>query len=392
MLGLIAWVVTVPPVLALGVFCVEVLAGLRPLPVRPQQAPAIGAVVLVPAHNEAATIETTIRGLREAIGHLDRLLVVADNCTDSTAEVARTAGAEVVERDDPDRRGKGFALAFGREVLSRDPPEVVVVVDADCTMSASSIERIVAAAASMDRPVQAVDLQVAPPGGPALVQISNLAMLIKNLVRARGLMRIGGGIPLFGTGMAIPWRTFATVDLATGETVEDLHLALELARDGIGVLLIENATVLSPAAAAADTLSQRRRWEHGFLHTAARQAVPLTLRGLKRRSRLQIALGLHLCVPPLALLITVSLLCGLVGLTLGTFGGGWTPPIVIFGALALALISTFVAWLSYGQEVLSASALATAPLYVARKLPLYLGAFTARQRVWNRTRRDGERG
>ena len=40
-----------------------------------------------------------------------RLIVIADNCTDATADIARDAGAEVIERTAPDNRGKGFGPA-----------------------------------------------------------------------------------------------------------------------------------------------------------------------------------------------------------------------------------------------------------------------------------------
>ena len=73
----------------------------------------------------------------------DRLLVVADNCTDHTAAVARAAGAEVLERRDAERRGKGYALAAGVDTLRAGPPDVVVIVDADCRPAAGAIDRLV---------------------------------------------------------------------------------------------------------------------------------------------------------------------------------------------------------------------------------------------------------
>jgi len=390
MLELIAWAVATPTALALAIYSAEVLCGLRPLPTTELEPDSTKAALLVPAHNEAGSIGQTVSGLSKAIGTLDRILVVADNCSDITADEARRAGAQVVERHDPAHRGKGFALAYGREFLAIDPPAIVVIVDADCALTRGSFQQLVAWAATANQPVQAVNLLIAPDGAPSLVQISNFAMLVKNLVRARGLARIGGGIPLFGTGMAFPWSVFANVALATDNTVEDLHLALELAGKGIGVRFIENATVVSPSAGARDTISQRRRWEHGFLYTAGRQALPTALRGLRYRSRLQLALGLHLCVPPLALLIAVSLLCGLTSSVLGAWGSFQAPTIVLGCALCLALFATFLAWLRHGRGVLSVRALATAPLYVLRKVPLYLGMFSSRQRVWNRTPRAGK--
>src|SRR4051812_30963422 len=87
--------------------------------------------VLVPAHDEHDTISSSITALLGQLHRGDRLLVVADNCSDDTAALARQAGAEVIERHDLVRRGKGFALDFGVEHLARDPREIVVIVDAD---------------------------------------------------------------------------------------------------------------------------------------------------------------------------------------------------------------------------------------------------------------------
>src|SRR4051812_41266503 len=92
---------------------VESLASLLPVSRRslPDERPA--CAILVPAHNEEAGIAATIRNLLPQLAPGDRIVVVADNCTDATEAVARTAGADVVNRSDPVRRGKGFALDFG---------------------------------------------------------------------------------------------------------------------------------------------------------------------------------------------------------------------------------------------------------------------------------------
>src|SRR3954468_13749647 len=95
----------------LAVLPVEGLAALLP---RRRAAAADGprprCAVLVPAHDEEAGIARTLGDLLPQLGPGDRLVVVADNCADGTAAVARGAGAEVLERTDPDHRGKGYAL------------------------------------------------------------------------------------------------------------------------------------------------------------------------------------------------------------------------------------------------------------------------------------------
>ena len=82
------------------------------------------------------------------------------------------------------------------------------------------------------------------------MQVSNFAFMIRNLVRQRGLQRLAGRVHLTGTGMAFPWTLFADADLGGGSIVEDLNLGMSLAANGHPPILVEGATVWSPAASA----------------------------------------------------------------------------------------------------------------------------------------------
>src|SRR3546814_379713 len=172
---------------------------------------------------------------------------------------------------------------------------------------------------------QAANLLTAEKDASPLVAVSNFAMLVKNLIRARGLVRLGGGALLFGTGMAFSWSLFVTLPLATADAVEDLSLGLWLARQGTGIELDDRALVTSPAAALADSRAQRSRWEHGFLRTAITQGAPMLFRGVATASRHVAALGGHLLVPPLALLMLLAIpgLALLAGV--GALSGNWMP-------------------------------------------------------------------
>lgn len=390
MVEILAWLLAVPPAFALAVYSLEVLVGLPRMRGNLPAALPRSAAILVPAHDESVTIGATVRELLAIAGPETRLLVVADNCTDDTAEIARRAGAIVVERMDTQKRGKGYALACGRDYLAADPPDVVMVLDADCRIDRRSFECLISSASSMNSPVQASNLLTAPPDAAPVVHISNFAMLIKNSVRARGLYRLGGGIPLFGTGMAFPWAIFHEAPLASADVVEDLRLSLDLASQGVAVHLIEDARVTSAAAAAGDTFAQRRRWEHGFLRIAAKYALPQLLRGLIRLSPHQAALGLHLCVPPLALLLLVGIAAAFATFLIGLASGYWTPAWIMLSALAVALSATLLAWMKEGRHVLPPAALVRVPFYVLQKIPIYLALLTSRQASWNRTPRGDD--
>ena len=86
-----------------AVLCLEIVAGvMRPqVPTRSNRDPRRRLAVLVPAHNESAVIAATLEDIKARLRAGDRLLVVADNCTDDTAAVAGLSGAEVVERQIP---------------------------------------------------------------------------------------------------------------------------------------------------------------------------------------------------------------------------------------------------------------------------------------------------
>ena len=106
----------------------------------------------------------------------DRVLVVADNCDDHTAELARRAGAEVFVRIDPDHRGKGYAMQFGLQALRANPPDVIVVIDADCLTETDAIDTLArvrlahAEAGAVAKPYRSQSRRGAYPGRVAVGQ------------------------------------------------------------------------------------------------------------------------------------------------------------------------------------------------------------------------------
>jgi cellulose synthase/poly-beta-1,6-N-acetylglucosamine synthase-like glycosyltransferase len=370
-------------------FAVELLCGVRALRSRPAPAAAgIAAAIIVPAHNEEAVIGENLARLKEHSSGA-AILVVADNCTDSTAELARRAGAEVVERFDAERRGKGFALDFAKRALGSAPPDVVIIMDADCVPDPHGIERLIAACAATGRPCQAIYLQKPAVGGSPLLQLSTFAFFIKNVVRQRALQRMAGRVHLLGTGMAFPWALFDKAELATGNIVEDLELGLDLADDGHPAILVEDAAVWTDPAAETNTMDQRRRWEGGYLQGAMRWGPSLLLQGVRRGDIGRLWTGLSLFIPPIALLVTLDLAAiAAAGLVYLISGAGLVPLVVLCASLFFAAVAIVAAWAAGGSRFIPLSRLAQVPLYLAWKLPLYLGlARRGAPGEWVRTHR-----
>ena len=138
--------------------------------------------ILVPAHNEGVGIVATVRNLAEQIATGRRSIGGCGNCTDDTARLAVEAGATVTERQDPDHRGKGFALDYGLKHL---PPElpVVLIVDADCEFESDGVDRLVLAAYSTGRPAQGIYLIGTGRESDPKRQLSAFAVVLKNQIR-----------------------------------------------------------------------------------------------------------------------------------------------------------------------------------------------------------------
>ena len=372
-------------------FVAEVLVGAPP-PRRRQSERAVRprTVVLVPAHNEQAVIEATLASLATELDEATSLLVVADNCEDATPELAERAGARVVRRVDPARRGKGYAIEFGLEELAKAPPEVVVIVDADCRVEPGSIGLLARRAHVSGRPVQAEYL-ILPPRLEPKTAINALAFLIKNRVRPLGLLRMGLPCQLTGSGMAFPWEVIRKAPAMGAYLVEDMLMGLELARLGHPPSFCPEARIRSqlPTRERAQT-NQRRRWEHGHLATLIDQGPRLVLEGLRRRDMDLLALGLDVLVPPLTIFLLG--LCAVLGLnalaSLG-FGAGPGPLVLSFGAIVGVGASVLIAWLTQGRELVPLRYALRVPGYVFWKLPVYV-AFAARrkQATWEQTERS----
>jgi len=369
------------------VFSVEASLGI----LRTQQRLLFGDIpktcIMITAHNEAAVIRSTLERLLPALPGNVRVMVVADNCSDDTAEIARSLMVDVFERADQEKRGKGYALAFGRDRLATHPPECVIVLDADCSTDTQSIADLARWCAMRDSAVQARNILKPDLSASTKVQISTFAFWVKNVVRQRGAYRIGGGGILAGTGMAFPWEMFARLPLATGDIVEDLALSVNLTQSGQAPLFFEQSTVSSPAAPEHATLQQRSRWEHGFLGVALTHGLSALWRGISRRNLKSLLLGFHLMVPPLTMLLAMSIMSILIFIIIGLVCAYWLPMLIIVSMLALMLMVIIVNWILEGRQWLSLTALLSAPGYVIWKLPVYGKFLLGKTSTWVRTDR-----
>ena len=365
--------------------------------------PRPGVAVIVPAHDERAVLPRTLAALLEQLDLPggDRLVVIADNCADDTAAVARDAGAEVVERHDDANRGKGHALDAGLRHLEKSGtrPPVVVFNDADVLAAPGAVAALARQVAETGRPAQGdylMDLPAGEAGERSRPEdlVSRFAFVLKNRVRPLGLWQLGLPCPLTGSGMAMPFDVAAKAPLATSDLVEDMRLGVRLCRDGHPPLFCPRAHFVGELPAdPGDAARQRRRWEHGHLSVLA--ATPgLLLRGCGRLDGALCAAALDHAVQPLTVLaggLVVTTLAAAVAWAVG--GGGLAVAAMATSGVAFALLvaALFVAWRVHLRREIPAAAVRGLPRYLVARVPNQLGWLVRRQRAWVRTPRREER-
>lgn len=343
-------------------------------------------VCVVPAHDEADGIGRCVESLRvAAAARTAEVVVIADNCSDQTAAVARSAGARVLERNDPAHRGKGYALEFAFSRLMAEGTDAVLLVDADSRVAPNFIGEM---AAELEAGAGAVQCRylVANPGASLRTRLMNVALLAFNVLRPRGRDRWRLSAGILGNGFGLAAQTLKTAPYRATSVVEDLEYHLGLVEAGIGVRFAGRTAVYGDMPAQGKgVVTQRARWEGGRL-LMMRAAVPKLVRDLLRgRCRVAEPL-LELMLLPLGLHVALLTMVLVAAPEAGLRGYGAAGLAVVGGHVIAAIAVGGGGWRDL-------AALALAPFYVfwkIRMLPSILRA-SRKHALWVRTERGGKR-
>lgn len=351
--------------------------------------------VLIPAHDEAEVIAEALESITR-LDYPDRLFsvhVVADNCTDSTADIARAAGFDVHERAEPAEPGKGPALQWLLSRLPGDRPDVVVFVDADTTVSPQFLRAI---DDRLRRGAQVVQghYAVRDPGSSPVVAFRAAAFAAKTYLRPLGRSAIGGSAGLHGNGMAFRADVMAQRRWSDHLT-EDVELHLDLLLDGT---LVEFAPLATIAAEMPSTLeaskTQHERWERGRIEIA-RHYVPRLVRsavaGGPARRVAYVDAALDQLVPPLSVLVAGSSAWGAITLARAVVSGSpgrRRDLALVSGVLATQVGHVFAALALVGAPAPVYRALLQAPRMIGWKVALWTRVLLRPTGVsWARTTR-----
>lgn len=346
--------------------------------------------IIVPAHDEAQVIERTLESLAALEWPADRrrVMVIADNCTDDTASIARRRGARVCERRDPENRGKGYALQLGFTLSEMEGwAQAVVVVDADSRVSPNLLEAIATRLEAGEHAVQ-VHYGVLNPLDSWRTRLMSIAMASFHTVRSRARERLRLSCGIRGNGWCVTHELLRQVPYRAFSLTEDLEFGIELGRSGYRVAYADEANVLGEMVSGAGAArKQRQRWEQGRSHLVRSKIGPVLRSALTRRSRVCADLALDLLVPPLS---TVALgVVLLLGLAL------WAclrrPADLPWLWAALACAAALTAHVARGWRLSGIGARAwldflRVPVFIVWKLRVIVGSRPAV--AWTRTERE----
>lgn len=351
--------------------------------------PATRFAVLVPAHNE----ETLLPKLLNTLDLLDypkelfKVFVVADNCTDGTADsVSEYDRCQVFERQNDELIGKGHALQWLLEQIEDQSGDfdAYMFLDADCEVSANTFR-------VMDARLQEGELAVqgyyatANPTETWVSSLRYIALALLHHTRPSGRQALGVSSGLFGTGMALHKSLIDRFGWQTHGLAEDVEYFMLLTENGVRVSFAREAEILSamPSSLKASK-TQNERWEKGRL-SVVKQFVPrFYAKGIAKRSAIMIDAAIEQTIPPLS----VVGLAGVVLLVASVFTSNWMAIGASASILVLIAFHGIVGLLAARPPAKVFLSIAYVPWYALWKASLYARAMKPGKQKWVRTERS----
>ncbi|OIO59781.1 MAG: glycosyl hydrolase [Verrucomicrobia bacterium CG_4_10_14_3_um_filter_43_23] len=353
--------------------------------------PPLKLAVVIPAYNEAREIEKVIQSIKDSYYPINkfRIIVLADNCTDRTAEVSRQAGAEVVERDDPLNPGKGQALDWlftaKKDIFAEE--EAIILIDADAVVDPYFLSQMSSSLSAEGVKIVQSFNGVSNPISSWRTSLSVIAFDLVNYIRLKGRNFLGGTAGPKGNGVGFSKEVVLKSGWPAKSIVEDLEFSLLLLDEGVKVQFNPLAKVYSEMAVfMSQAQAQRMRWEGGRWHLIRSECFVLLKKFICSGKWAYLEAWLDLLFPPLTIWLLLN-----------------------FGLLILAFIASsfavkifLTALIVSGFYVLSGLILRRAPLHVwghlfvapvfiLWKIPLYFKILFGKVgHKWERTQRKSE--
>ncbi|AYE33476.1 glycosyltransferase family 2 protein [Clostridium septicum] len=268
--------------------------------------------MIVAAHNEEVVIGKLIESMlnQNYPKELIDIFVIADNCTDNTAKIARKYGVNVYERFNDEQRGKGFALEwmFAKIFKMKKKYDAIAIFDADNLVSKNWCKEINSKMLEGYKVVQGY-IDSKNPNDSWIATSYSIAFWSQNRMYQLARANVGLSNQIGGTGFAIDTEVLQKLGWGATCLTEDLEFSCKLVLNGEKVGWAHDAIIYDEKPLTLkQSWVQRRRWMQGFTDVASRYFFKLIKRGLKEKKWFILDCALYVIQPFLTLMLGISLL------------------------------------------------------------------------------------
>ena len=226
-------------------------------------------MAIIPAHNEAAVVANLIESLKNQDYPKDLydIYVIADNCTDNTAEVARNAGAIVYERFDETKKTKGFALQWflAQKIEENAPYDALCVFDADNIADKNFLKAMNKKLCQGEEVVQGYR-DIKNPSDNWITAGYSIFYWTMNRFYHLARYNIGLSPLLNGTGFMVKFDVIKPTGWDTNTLTEDIEFSLQRILKGKRLGWATDAIVYDEQPTGfKQSWSQRSRWTVGHI-------------------------------------------------------------------------------------------------------------------------------
>jgi cellulose synthase/poly-beta-1,6-N-acetylglucosamine synthase-like glycosyltransferase len=346
-------------------------------------------LLLVPAHNERLLIGNCVRSLLSmAYPHgAVRVVVIADNCTDPTARLAREEGADVLERTDRDFPGKPRAIAWALGQFDLKEWDACVIIDADSTVAPGFASGLAQLAPLNDIVFQA-NIGVLNEYENWLTRLGGLLSRCRYEVTYPLKQAAGLNCPVMGNGMGFGTNLLIRNGWCAFSITEDSELYAMYTEAGVPIRHAAGANLFSQEPRSlGQGATQRRRWLAGRIRVIREWAVRLIRSPrISWHQKLDAFVELGLASPVLNLVAAIAVaIVAILGMpnALGVWIAGFAA-----ASLCGIAITTILAVLRHPQPWRTLSSFFMLPAYAAWRIAVAIGTLlTLRDTTWRKTAR-----
>ena len=349
--------------------------------------------IFVAAHNEEAVIGNIVRNLKAMRypKEMYDVFVIADNCSDNTASAARENGAEVLERFDDTRKGKGFALAWAFEKVLKTGPkyDAVSVFDADNLVSANFLREMNKHLCKGHKVIQGY-LDSKNPADTWISGNYSIAYWISNRIFQLPRYYLGLSCALGGTGFVMSVGVLEEIGWNATCLTEDLEFSLQLILRNMKVSWCHEAVVYDEKPLALyQSWRQRKRWMQGQADCACRYMKALLSKAVKDRDFVALDSAIYLIQPLVIVLSGMVMLAKISRYLLSSHPAGWLDEKTLVSVLTSVVFAYIMIIFVFAEGKISKKVLEyylLFPLFGLTWIPIIIQGFIDRNKTeWNHT-------